>query len=89
MPKSALKPKFPQSRNRSERTDPDALVLSPPIHGRASPLSKSQLCEWLHCSPKFVEAEVARGRLRPHKLSHRLVRFSWNEIDRWLASKAL
>jgi excisionase family DNA binding protein len=79
----------PKSAKRSERTDPDALVLSPPIHGRASPLSKSQLCEWLHCSPKFVEAEVARGRLRPHKLSHRLVRFSWDEIDRWLASKAL
>jgi hypothetical protein len=83
MPKSLLKPKSPK------HTDPDTLILSPPVHGRASPLSKSELCEWLHCSPKFVEAEVAKGRLRPHKLSHRMVRFTWDEIDRWLASKAV
>ena len=83
MPKVLPNPKSPK------RDDSDALVLSPPIHGRASPLSKSELCEWLHCSAKYIEAEVAKGNLRPHKLSHRMVRFTWDEIDRWLASKAV
>jgi hypothetical protein len=59
------------------------------IVGSDRPLSRDELCRWLHCSPKFVEAEVAKGRLRPHKLSHRMVRFTWDEIDRWLASKAV
>jgi excisionase family DNA binding protein len=69
--------------------DPDALVFPPPKHGRPSPLSKSELCEWLHCSPKYIEAEVAKGHLQPLKFSSRLVRFSWEAIDRWLASKAV
>jgi hypothetical protein len=83
MPKVSLNPKPPK------RADPDALILSPLVHGRASPLSKSELCEWLHCSPKYIEAEVAKGNLRPHKFSNRMIRFTWDAIDRWLASKAV
>jgi len=82
-------PKVISKLKSAKHTDPDALVLSPPMHGRASPLSKSDLCQWLHCSPKYIEAEVAKGNLRPHKFSHRMVRFTWDEIDRWLASKAV
>jgi predicted DNA-binding transcriptional regulator AlpA len=70
------------------RVDPDALVLSPPPpHGRATPLTKSQLCEWLGCSPKYIESQVAQGLLRPHRLSNRMVRFTWSEIDKWMSTK--
>jgi hypothetical protein len=53
------------------------------------PLSKEELCEWLHCHPKYIEAQVAQGLLRPHKLSKRMVRFAWSEVDQWMSTKVV
>lgn len=52
-------------------------------------LTKTQLCELVRCSPKFIESEVAAGRLRVHKLSAKMVRFAMQDITAWLASKAV
>jgi excisionase family DNA binding protein len=72
-----------------KRVESDALVLPPPIQGRPRPLTKSELCEWLHCSAKYIEAEVAKGNLKSHKMSNRMVRFTWPAIDAWLERKAV
>ena len=83
-------PKIILEQKSAKRADPDALVLSPPpAHGRATPLTKSQLCEWLGCSPKYIESQVAQGLLKPHRLSNRMVRFTWAEIDRWMSTKVV
>jgi excisionase family DNA binding protein len=52
-------------------------------------LTKNELCQLVPCSAKFLESEVAAGRLRAHKISPKMVRFSMSDITEWLKSKAV
>jgi len=79
-------------RSRARQNAQTGYTYIPPTeqqHGHARPLSKSELCEYLNCSPKYIEQEVSRGHLQATKLSHRMVRYTWPAIERWLASKAV
>ena len=48
------------------------------------PLSKKELAEWLNCSERFLESEVAAGRLRKIFLGAHRVRFLPKDINQWL-----
>ncbi len=48
------------------------------------PQSPRELAEFLGMSRRFIEGEVARGRLRARKLSNRAVRFFRSDIVEWL-----
>jgi hypothetical protein len=69
--------------------EPPLECLQPPflVGGVARPLSKSELQQFLGCSPKFLESEIAKGRLRQLKMSKNMSRFSWADVEAWLASK--
>ena len=54
----------------------------------ARPVTKKELSQWANCSPRFIEIEVAHGRLRAVRLGNRFVRFLPRDIERWLDSKA-
>jgi hypothetical protein len=78
-----------QSVLSSPLPEPDFNKLVPPflVGGVPRPLSKTELREYLGCSPKFLESEIAKGRLRQLKLSKNMSRFSWADIEAWLATK--
>ncbi len=59
------------------------------VHQQNKPISKKELVAWLGCSSKYVEAEVKAGKLRIHRMSRRMVRFSPSDIEAWMASKAV
>jgi hypothetical protein len=65
-----------------------AAAASPPFL-RPRPLTKRELCIWLDCTPKYIEAEVSKGNLKMRRLSARMVRFTWPDIEAWLESKTL
>jgi hypothetical protein len=67
----------------------DAATDASPPFLRPRPITKKELCAWLECTPKFVEDEVRKGHLRMRRLSARMVRFTWPDIEAWLESKAL
>jgi hypothetical protein len=54
----------------------------------SKPRTKTELCEWLGCCPRFLESEISSGRLRVRKLSVRLVRIMPNDIQAWLDQAA-
>jgi excisionase family DNA binding protein len=51
----------------------------------SKPQSPDELAQWFGCSRRFIEGEVAAGRLRARKISPRLVRFMPSDIAAWLA----
>ena len=51
------------------------------------PWTKKELCEWANCSPRFIEIEVAHGRLRAVRLGNKFVRFLPRDIERWTDSR--
>jgi hypothetical protein len=77
-----------QSKNKKPSRPPDFAPTNAPL-APAKPLSKKELGQWLHCSPKFLEGEVNAGRLRALKLSNRMIRFNWSDIQAWLQSKSV
>lgn len=86
MPKTATKPKAKER----QAVPPDSGVLPPAtMLGRARPITKAELCEWMQASPKYIEAEVSRGNLRVLRMSNKMIRFAWADIERWLQSKAV
>jgi excisionase family DNA binding protein len=48
------------------------------------PYSKTELAEFLNCSERFLEREVAAGRLRKIILGGSKVRFLPRDINVWL-----
>jgi len=54
----------------------------------ARPLTIAELCEWLGVSRRYVEGQVAKGRLRVRKISSRLVRVMPSDVVRWLDQSA-
>jgi excisionase family DNA binding protein len=48
------------------------------------PLDKKELAKFLKVSSRFIELEMARGRLRAIKFSNRCVRFTPSDVQRWL-----
>jgi excisionase family DNA binding protein len=48
------------------------------------PLTIAELCEWLGVSRRYVEGQVATGKLRVRKISSRLVRVMPSDAARWL-----
>jgi excisionase family DNA binding protein len=54
----------------------------------ARPLSTEGLSDWLDCTSRFLEKEVASGRLRAVKLGRRSVRFLPSDVARWLNARA-
>jgi hypothetical protein len=86
MPKTATKFKAKER----QPTTPDSGVLPPAtMLGKARPITKAELCEWMQASPKYIEAEVSRGNLRVLRMSNKMIRFAWSDIEAWLASKAV
>jgi hypothetical protein len=57
----------------------------PPLFDR--PKKKSDLAEWLGCSERFLDEEVALGRLHARKLNVRLTLFLPADVEAWLDSK--
>jgi excisionase family DNA binding protein len=51
-------------------------------------MAKSELAAFLDVSERFLETEVAAGRLRAIKLSTRALRFMPKDVEAWLNSKA-
>lgn len=51
------------------------------------PLSKTELATWLDVSERFLEIEIAEGRLRAVRLG-RKVRFKPKDIERWMDRNA-
>jgi hypothetical protein len=52
------------------------------------PWTKKELSDWCNCTKRFLELEVAAGRLRAVKLGTRAVRFLPRDIERWINSQA-
>jgi hypothetical protein len=50
----------------------------------SKPRTKTELCEWIGCCPRFLESEISSGRLRVRRLSARLVRIMPSDIQAWL-----
>jgi hypothetical protein len=50
----------------------------------SKPRTKTELCEWIGCCPRFLESEISAGRLRVRRLSARLVRIMPSDIQAWL-----
>jgi hypothetical protein len=48
------------------------------------PRTKAELCDWLGCTPRFLEREISHGHLRVRKLSSRLIRILPADIQAWL-----
>jgi excisionase family DNA binding protein len=48
------------------------------------PQSPQELASFLHMSRRFIENEVAGGRLKARRLSRRAVRFFRSDIVEWL-----
>jgi excisionase family DNA binding protein len=84
----------PAGKSKSKRSSgspgtPSLYTIAPPaaLQGYAKPLSKAELCDYLGCSPKYIEAQVAAGHLRATKLSSKMVRYWWQDVEDWLTSK--
>ena len=60
---------------------PDVDPRFPPL---LRPLSKKELAEWLNCSERFLETEVAAGRLKKILLGTNRVRFLPRHVNEWL-----
>jgi hypothetical protein len=86
MPKTATNPK---RRETLDATSSNAFMPPNTLHGLARPFSKAELCEWLNCSPKYIESEVNKGNLRVLRMSNKMIRFAAADIEAWLASKAV
>jgi excisionase family DNA binding protein len=50
--------------------------------------TKQDACEYLPCSPRFLERMVQSGRLQALKPSRKLVRFRQADLDAFLSSSA-
>jgi hypothetical protein len=48
------------------------------------PLSIEQLCEWAGVCRRFVEKEIACGKLKVRRLSPRLIRIMPADIEAWM-----
>jgi hypothetical protein len=48
------------------------------------PQSIEQVCEWGGFSRRFLELEIARGRLKVRRLSKRLIRILPKDIIEWM-----
>jgi hypothetical protein len=51
------------------------------------PKKKSDLAEWLGCSERFIDEEVALGRLPARRLTVRLTVFLPHDVECWLETK--
>jgi hypothetical protein len=61
---------------------------SPPLDSSSlKPFTKKQLALWLGCSERFIETEVAAGRLRRVFLGTHRVRFLPGHVYEWLEAK--
>jgi hypothetical protein len=60
----------------------DFLTVAKPV---MRPLTKKDLCEWISCSPRFIEKEVKAGRLKQTTLGRNRARFLPSDISAWLA----
>jgi excisionase family DNA binding protein len=49
------------------------------------PLTKAELATFLGVSERFIELEMARGRLTAVRFSPRLVRFRKVDVDLWMS----
>lgn len=63
-------------------TSPSALDVPP------RPLTIAELGEWLGVSRRYIEGQVARGKLRVRKISSRLVRVMPSDVAQWLDNAA-
>jgi excisionase family DNA binding protein len=75
---TSAKASKPRRSTKSNRALPDS---------KPQLFTKDELCDLVPCSPKFIEAEVAKGKLQAHKLSNKMIRFSADDVSKWLASK--
>jgi hypothetical protein len=57
------------------------------MFGKARPITKAELCQWMQASPNYIESEVSKGNLRVRRMSNKMIRFAWADIEAWLASK--
>jgi hypothetical protein len=51
------------------------------------PIKIEQLREWLGCSRRYLNSEMARGNLRRCVLGQNLVRLLPEDVNEWLLSK--
>jgi len=68
-----------------------------PTHGENKPhaeavnsaiLTKQQAASLLQCTPRFLERQIAAGRLRACKVTNKFVRILRRDLDAFLAQSA-
>jgi excisionase family DNA binding protein len=64
------------------------ITHSSPLDSVQKPFTKKQLALWLGCSERFIEKEVAAGRLRRIILGTHRVRFLPQHVNEWLEAHA-
>jgi excisionase family DNA binding protein len=69
---------------RSKLTPEQLVAEAAECMSSKRPLSKLHLAAWLDVSPRYLEKEVERGRLRAIKTSDRFVRFRPVDVETWM-----
>jgi excisionase family DNA binding protein len=54
----------------------------------AAILTKQQAANLLQCTPRFLERQIAAGRLRACKVMNKFVRILWKDLEAFLAQGA-